>query len=57
MNEEKILKLINVNNFYILFSVVMIGVIFRFKSYLDISYFLLVTFYYMRLKFHQKEVL
>lgn len=53
--QMKVIKFLNLDNFYILFVVVSITYIVHTKNYLDISYFLLITFNYIRIKIHQSS--
>lgn len=55
--QEKVFKLLTVDNFYFLFSIIFIIAIVKYKNYLDVSYFLLVTFYYIRLKLHRRHTI
>lgn len=54
-SQTKEFKLLNLDNFYILFFIIIMAVIITYKNYLDISYFLLVTINYIRLKIHQSS--
>ncbi len=53
----KVMKLVNFDSFYCAFFIISIYIIASYKNYLDIAYFLLVSFYYIRIKLHQRKVL
>lgn len=53
---SKIMKLINFDSFYILFTIVFLSLIITYRNFLDIAYFLLMTFYYVRIKLHSKKI-
>lgn len=53
--QAKVFKFLNLDNFYRLFVIVSIISIIHTRNYLDISYFLLITFNYIRIKIHQSS--
>ncbi len=54
--QEKIKKWINLDSFYMVFVLLFVNLIISSKNILDIAYFLLVTFYYIRMKLHKKKI-
>lgn len=56
MSQNKISKLLNINYLYFAYTFFMILLIVDSKSILDIVYFLVVTFHYVRIKIHQRSV-
>lgn len=55
--EEKLKKLLTVDFFYLLFSVVMIHLIVSCKNLLDIGYYIIITTCYIRLKLYDKKII
>ena len=54
--QDRILKCLNLDNFYIIFLIISLTVIISSRNYLDVSYFLLITLNYIRLKIHQRRI-
>ena len=54
MEHSKISKLINYNVFYFIFAFLMILVIVNSKNMLDIAYFMVITYYYIKACVYQK---
>ncbi len=52
---EKMKKWFNLDKFYFLMLIIFTIFIINKFNYLDIAYFLLITFYYIRIKLHQKK--
>lgn len=56
MNQSKVSRILTINNFYLIYALLMILLIIDSKSMLDILYFLVISFYYIRIKIYQKRV-
>ncbi len=54
--QEKMKKLFNLDSFYIIFVLFFVNLIACYRNYLDIAYFLFVTFYYIRMKLHKRKI-
>lgn len=50
-------KIFTVNFFYLLFLIMMIPLIMSEKSIIDIAYFLVITYYYIKLKLYDKKII
>lgn len=55
--ENKVVKIFTVDFIYLLFFISMIFLIVSGKNILDVSYFLLVSFYYIELKLYNKKII
>ncbi len=53
--QTKVVKLLTLDNLYIIFLCFSLIAIINYKNYLDISYFLLITFQYIRIKIHRSK--
>lgn len=53
--QARVVKLLNLDNLYILFFIISMVSIFSSRNYLDVSYFLLITFNYIRIKIHRSN--
>ncbi len=53
---QKLKKIFTVDFFYLLFLLGMIPLIVSYKSILDLSYFLIITFCYIKLKLYEKKI-
>lgn len=56
MNQGEVSRILNINCFYMIYALLMGLLIMNSKSLLDILYFLVVTFYFIRVKVYQKRV-
>lgn len=50
-----ILKFLNLDSFYLVFVIISMLSFYSSKNYLDLSYFLLITVNYIRLKIHRSK--
>lgn len=55
--EDKVMKIFTVNKFYTFFVIVMLTIIIKGKEIIDIGYFIIVTYYFIKLKLHQRGIL
>ena len=53
--QTKMVKLLTLDNLYRIFFIFSLIVIIHDQNYLDISYFLLITFQYIRIKIHRSR--
>ena len=49
-------KLLNIDLLYVLVSITLIVLIYHGHNILDIFYFLIITYYYIRVKVHRKKL-
>lgn len=55
--EDKVMKIFTVNKFYALFVIIMGYLIINERDILDCAYFVIITFYYIKLKLHQRGII
>lgn len=55
--EEKLKKLFTVDFFYLLFSIGMIPMVVSGKNILDLGYYIIITFCYIKLKLYNKKII
>ena len=55
--EKKLKKLLTVDFFYLLFSMGMIPLIVSDRNILDIGYYIVITFYYIKFKLYDKKII
>ena len=49
-------EIVNIDSVYIVFLIISLITIIGYKNLLDIAYFLLMTFYYIRIKLHTRNM-
>ena len=55
--ENKVKKIFTVDFFYLLFLIAMIPIMIGSKSILDLSYFVIITYNYIKLKLYEKKII
>lgn len=54
--EDKVIKIFTVNRCYALFVIVMLTLIIEEHNIFDCVYFVIITYYYIQLKLHQRGI-
>lgn len=54
--ENKVMKIFTVNKFYAFFVIIMVSFIVTEQSIIDVAYFIIVTYYFIKFKLHQREM-